>query len=123
MGLDTSHDCWHGPYSSFHAFRQAIAKAAGIPVDDDGWDVPDEYDSDAYLYGRNGRETDALPGDVIWVLLAHSDCDGVIPPKHCEALADRLAALEMPDEHKEDLDNFIAGLRDAAENWQAVEFA
>ena len=31
MGLDTSHDCWHGAYSAFNRWRCAIAKAAGLP--------------------------------------------------------------------------------------------
>ena len=31
MGLDTSHDCWHGPYSAFNRWRTAIAKLAGFP--------------------------------------------------------------------------------------------
>lgn len=32
MGLDTSHDCWHGAYSAFNRWREAVAKAAGIPL-------------------------------------------------------------------------------------------
>lgn len=32
MGLDTSHDCWHGAYSAFNRWREGIAKAAGIPL-------------------------------------------------------------------------------------------
>ncbi len=32
MGLDTSHDCWHGAYSAFMRFRTEVAKAAGIPL-------------------------------------------------------------------------------------------
>ena len=28
MGLDTTHDCWHGPYSMFMRWRTAIAAAA-----------------------------------------------------------------------------------------------
>lgn len=31
MGLDTSHDCWHGSYSSFHRWRCMIAQEAGLP--------------------------------------------------------------------------------------------
>jgi hypothetical protein len=30
MGLDTSHDCWHGSYISFGAWRDAVAVAAGL---------------------------------------------------------------------------------------------
>jgi hypothetical protein len=31
MGLDTTHNCWHGAYSAFMRWRQEIAKAAGLP--------------------------------------------------------------------------------------------
>lgn len=31
MGLDTSHDCWHGAYSAFHRWRQKLAEVAGLP--------------------------------------------------------------------------------------------
>ncbi len=32
MGLDTSHDCWHGgPYSAFTRWRRELAKVAGLP--------------------------------------------------------------------------------------------
>lgn len=27
MGLDTTHDCWHGSYGSFNAWRIQLAKA------------------------------------------------------------------------------------------------
>ncbi len=39
MGLDTSHDCWHGAYSAFGRWRRAIAEAAGYYV----WPV--EYEN------------------------------------------------------------------------------
>lgn len=32
MGLDTTHGCWHGPYSAFNRWRETLARAAGIPV-------------------------------------------------------------------------------------------
>lgn len=32
MGLDTTHDCWHGAYSAFGRWREGLAKAAGIPL-------------------------------------------------------------------------------------------
>lgn len=44
MGLDTTHDCWHGAYSAFMRWRRGIAKAAGIPLDlmEGFWSL-DEY--------------------------------------------------------------------------------
>jgi hypothetical protein len=29
MGLDTSHDCWHGAYSAFMRWRSELCRAAG----------------------------------------------------------------------------------------------
>ena len=33
MGLDTTHDCWHGSYSAFAIWRKKLAEAANIPLD------------------------------------------------------------------------------------------
>ncbi len=43
MGLDVSHDCWHGAYSAFMRWRQEIARAAGIPLTlmENFYDAPD----------------------------------------------------------------------------------
>ncbi len=32
MGLDTTHNCWHGGYMGFGVWREELAKAAGIPL-------------------------------------------------------------------------------------------
>ncbi len=32
MGLDTTHDCWHGPYSQFMRWRCWLAAQVGIPL-------------------------------------------------------------------------------------------
>ena len=32
MGLDTTHDCFHGAYSAFSRWRNAVAEAAGYMV-------------------------------------------------------------------------------------------
>lgn len=49
MGLDTSHNCWHGAYSAFDRWRKEIAKAAGLPsleLMEGFWQSPrDEYPS------------------------------------------------------------------------------
>lgn len=31
MGLDTSHNCWHGAYSAFHRWRCKLAEVACLP--------------------------------------------------------------------------------------------
>lgn len=116
MGLDTSFDCWNGPYSSFNNWRRRICIAAGLGT------------LDSYI--GFGGATPFPSDDVLTVLLDHSDCDGEIEWKICAALADRLEAV-LP--HVQDLTasfpyyadktrTFIDGLRRAHEARANVEF-
>jgi hypothetical protein len=99
MGLDTSHDCWHGAYSAFGHWRRAIAEAAGYRV----WPVVHEsglkYDTIMLEWHRYGAdkelmgEWDSTPHDPLIVLFAHSDCEGVIHPAQALPLADALEAI------------------------------
>lgn len=122
MGLDTTHNCWHGPYSYFNEWRAAVAKAAGIP------------DLKAYWKTRNGVSVEQVHG--LWfhmpeggplaILFNHSDCEGYILAHHCEPLADALEELLSkldPAEIDHELTRrFIGGLREAAAAGQNVEF-
>lgn len=92
MGLDTSHDCWHGAYSAFRRFRNAIAVAAGWPMTDDRTDYLLPLDE---IFDENyAGEWKRVPGDdPLIVFLAHSDCDGVIHPEHGVHIAKRLREL------------------------------
>lgn len=119
MGLDTTHNCWHGPYSAFHRFRTHLARAAG-----GDYVIPEPCGAEVDIVGI--EETDPL-----YVLLNHSDCDGVIESKDCEALANRLEELapRLPDFRgcrdaslSEAALQFAAGLRRAAEAGEDVEF-
>jgi hypothetical protein len=143
MGLDTSHGCWHGAYSAFTRWRDKVASVAGYAL----WPViesPDEYGRG---YGRDyvmidwGHVTaanllgewDATPADPLLVLIAHSDCDGVIRPQQAGPLADRLAEVlpMLPNEEAgghighwhTKTQQFIDGLRTAAEAGEEVVFA
>lgn len=115
MGLDTSHDCWHGPYSMFMTWRRYLAKVAGLPPLDlmEGFYSPErstqalEFDiiNWSKLDTKNGvfsdfvRECLPISWDVIKIdpalreLLSHSDCDGEISWEICEQLATVLEAL------------------------------
>lgn len=129
MGLDTSHNCWHGPYSSFTRWRHAVAKAAGYHV------YPVKYDDitidtimlEWHRY-REYRELqgtwDETPADPLIVLFAHSDCDGVIHPTQAGPLAEALADLlpKIPPEYLRQTEQFIAGLRLAVERGEDVHF-
>lgn len=144
MGLDTSHDCWHGAYGAFSRWRHQVAEAAGYAV----WPVihDDARMNNGMGYGRDtvmidwGHITEAnlqgeweqTPADPLLVLIAHSDCDGVIHPAQAGPLADRLTELlsSLPDgsggghigDWREKTQRFIDGLRAAVEAGEDVDF-
>lgn len=139
MGLDTTHDCWHGSYIAFHRWRSKLAQAAGLPPLDlmEGFYRPDEET----IFGRNDTglcynlpiKWESLKPDVLHELLHHSDCDGEIRAEICASLADRLEAL-LPlltsdagewghlSSYQEKTRLFIAGLRKAASRSESVGF-
>lgn len=120
MGLDVSHDCWHGAYSAFMRWRCEIAKCLGIPLQMMegfyGWEIePEDIDKlqtlirnldGSYCKWASDLCRAATPGTVplkweafkpspLHELLNHSDCDGKIPWQNCTAIADALAQV-MP---------------------------
>lgn len=132
MGLDTTHDCWHGSYSAFHRWRCGIAKAAGIPLDlmEGYWinlGMPKGSSSQ-----RLPLKWESLKPDILHVLLDHSDSEGEIAAKHCGPLADRLEELLplLPEgsggghigDWREKTQRFIDGLRLAASQGEPVGF-
>lgn len=115
MGLDTSHDCWHGAYSAFMRWRRRLAQVAGIPLPfmdgfycnsfgEPGRPAWAQY---AYQHDPDSVFRDAMDADlrffpIAWeslrpdplhVLLNHSDCEGEIAAEDCAPLADRLEEL------------------------------
>lgn len=130
MGLDTSHNAWHGAYSAFMRWRTEIARAAGICYIDEKegrYQMPWHVYEDKNYYG----EWDHDPSDPLVVLLVHSDCEGEIPPRLCGPLADRLESL-LPQLSmdagghvgivREKTETFIAGLRAAAAANEPLDF-
>lgn len=120
MGLDTSHNCWHGSYSSFRSWREAVARAA-------------EYDELSSYHGYGGKRI-WPEGDVLVTLLNHSDCDGIILHRLTGALADRLEIL-LPKIREQDVpvvpaflsnvartEQFVTGLRLASKRGEDVKF-
>jgi hypothetical protein len=110
MGLDTSHDAWHGAYSAFMRWREMIAEIAGMPplrMMEGFWEKGKAPYDPATMIFSNTREKetverfcDGLPikweslkADPLHVLLYHSDCEGQIAPKDCAKIADRLEQL------------------------------
>ena len=136
MGLNTTHGAFDGAYSSFGRFRNAIAQAAGYAVNPveykDGFKTDTILIDWGHITNKNLHgEWDETPEDPLMVLIAHSDCEGLIRPEQAEPLADRLESL-LPDldgdigghigSLKEKTQTFIDGLREAVELNEPVEF-
>ena len=140
MGLDCSHDAWHGAYSAFMTWRKKIAEVAGLPpleLMQGFYDPlpPNERHSPTLYAGVISEYShtlksldqklpikwDCLKPSALHILLYHSDCDGDINWEDCNAIADELERLLpfSPDEDagghigfwKAKTKTFIDGLR------------
>ena len=135
MGLDTTHDCWHGAYSAFTRWRNKLAEVAGYAFYKAG--DPPIYDQPLIDWGHITTENSYgqwanTPPDPLIVLIAHSDCEGEIYPAQAGPLADRLEELLplLPSDStgghigvwKDKTQAFINGLRAAVAANEPVEF-
>src|SRR5690242_7045048 len=111
MGLNTSHGCWDGPYSSFNSWRKDVCAAANL--------------GDLDSYKGHGGVRD-FPTHPLTPLLDHSDCDGEIKWKDCDGIAKALK--EVLPKFKKDAYNhdkttrFIEGCTKAFKAKQNVVF-
>lgn len=89
MGLDTTHDCFHGAYSAFNRFRQYIAKGCGgsfpphdpeFRDDDENKPLPGHWYYEPKIVPEEHREGMTL-------FLGHSDCDGIFTPQEAIKVA------------------------------------
>jgi len=87
MGLDISHDAFHGAYSAFNRFRKALARAMGgsFPPHD-----LFEHDDNRWYWGH-GYSAETHPG--LTIFFCHSDCDGEMTPEECALVIRDLAPL------------------------------
>ena len=110
MGLDTTHGCWHGPYSQFMRWRVWLAKQAGMPslYLMEGFFTVERGDYSPIL-GRDGYSVsdsvrialgehlpirwESLKRDPLHRLLSHSDCEGHIPARYALPIAKRLEQI------------------------------
>lgn len=136
MGLDTSHDCWHGAYSAFTRWRNHLAEVAGytLVTTEEMYIPTPDLDWSSIVRSNFDGEWEATPADPLVVLIAHSDCDGVIHPAQAGPLADRLEELlpkldeEIAVGHIARLgmrgttERFITGLRAAVKADEDVDF-
>lgn len=150
MGLDTTHNAWHGAYSAFNRWRTEIARVAGLPPLDFmegfyGEDYRDpiywanQHHQDSSCPNRYQHITDSLP--IKWdclkpsplhELLAHSDCDGKIAWRQCGRIANALEKLIplLPSGEagghignwRDKTAQFVTGLRAAHKAKEALEF-
>jgi hypothetical protein len=118
MGLDVSHDAWHGAYSSFGRFRKALAKEIDIELD-------------AMIGFRGNKKWPSEKKEPLVSLLNHSDCDGEIKLKDLEPLSKRLkeVAATLPDNKpgaweslKEEILQFAEGCDKAILAGEDIEF-
>ncbi|MDE2096534.1 MAG: hypothetical protein KGL39_04750 [Patescibacteria group bacterium] len=147
MGLDCSHDAWHGAYSAFMRWRTEIARLIGIPLElMEGFFEPSQSNQIALakLAGPNAVALmrlitkncpiswESLKPDPLHILLNHSDCDGEISPEDCSKIADRLQEILplLPSSDagghigswRDKTLKFIAGCRAAAEANEPLDF-
>lgn len=145
MGLDTTHDCWHGAYSGFAMFRETVGRAAALPYRvanrqyGDGirhtLDIDWEQITGAQIAGdwtappciiRVGYDPPLT--DPVLYLLIHSDCDGKLRCKYLKDLKARLEELvpkfnELANDYCEGrLEQFIRGLSTAIKKGDDVGF-
>jgi len=117
MGLDTSHDCFHGPYSQFTRWRCWLAEQIGFPLMlMDGFcefsisKIDRDVDETLKLLpwttggcairavvnaarGVLPIKWEVLTNDPVYILINHSDCDGEIRWEDCAEIAKRLTEI------------------------------
>ncbi len=95
--------------------------------------VPRPYDREAESVAKRlPISWDCLKSDVLYEVINHSDCEGILPAAICASLADRLEGLLplLPDEDvgghignwRDKTKQFVTGLREAAAVNEDVEF-
>jgi hypothetical protein len=89
MGLDTTHDAFHGAYSAFNNLRRFLLKSIG------GSFPPHEDKSfkDGFWYWGDGSEYSSETHKGLLEFFSHSDCDGEILPEMCKIVADELEGI------------------------------
>jgi hypothetical protein len=118
MGLDTSHNCWHGPYSSFNRFRFSLGKQIGINLN--------EYIG----YGNSGtKDLSSIDHDLM-PLFNHSDCDGILTVEESKRIVNGLnnvlenfnEKIEADFDFKKDIIQFRDGCLEAISKNEIIDF-
>lgn len=93
MGLDTTHNAFHGAYSAFNRFRKVVLESIG------GSFPPHENKDlkDGYWYwwteekGKSKFNSETHKG--LLEFLSHDDCEGEISPEMCKLVANELEEI------------------------------
>lgn len=127
MGLDTTHNCWHGSYSGFRTFRDAVAVAAK-----EHFDYTPNYQDHPSRAFMGWWDADHHYTHLLDVFFVHSDCEGYLFPNDIQELVPALEQLVgyLNDEPafkgwpstRGQLRQFIDGLNDALNEWEVVRF-
>jgi len=119
MGLDTTHNCFHGSYSSFNRFRYSLAEQIGINLDD--------------YHGYGGKNPTKQPNEIehdLMPLFNHSDCDGRLTVKESRRIISGLndvlenfnPIFDMDFNFKDQIVQFRDGCIDAVNKKQMIHF-
>jgi len=146
MGLDTTHNCWHGAYSAFMEWRIKIAHLAGFPPLElmegfwEGSHLQEVFGMTNFCRGSFERLMERLPikwdnyeENPLTILLRHSDCEGIICYDDAPYIARELEKLllqmkTIPDQNghignwHQKTSQFIKGLRLASTMKENIEF-
>ena len=122
MGLDTTHDCWHGPYSAFMQWRAELHRYIH-PEHERTLNTIDRLNK-AWEQGLYDDQSEPIN-----ILMNHSDCDGrihhedTLPLAHAlELLLGKIPARGLYDRVRPATERFIKGLRMAHEAGEDVLF-
>lgn len=93
MGLDTTHEAFHGAYSAFNNLRRFLLRSIGgsFPPHDNK-ELLDGY----WYWHKEDESKTKFSSETHKGLLeffAHSDCDGDISPEMCKVVADELEEI------------------------------
>jgi len=104
MALNLSHTDFNWGYGSVHDWRMEICRAENIQGDE----------ADTF-----SMDTD----DILYILMSHSDCDGIIKNADCGLLADRLEGILPKMEKRQNIhQEFIDALRECEACGDDLEF-
>lgn len=139
MGLDISHDTWHGAYSEFMRWRQKIAEVAGLPplaLMQGFYKFPKGNELEMSQLNDIRKQLpikwECLNPSPLHELLYHPDSDGYINYVACGKIADELEKLLplLPNEDagahignwQDKTRQFIKGLRKANSKKEKLRF-